>query len=139
LERKREKDLIKLIEFLPKGLKSVLEIGARSGSHSRLLTKYFESVTALDLECPNFKIDRVISVKGDATSLNFQDNAFDCVFCTEVLEHISDFEKACYEILRVAKQYLIIGVPYKQDIRVGRTTCLSCGLINPPLGAHQYF
>jgi SAM-dependent methyltransferase len=134
LERQREKDLIRLIEFLPKGLNSVLEIGARSGHHTRLLTKYFESVTALDLECPNFKIDRVVTVKGDTTCLNFQDNAFDCVFCTEVLEHISEVEKACYEILRVAKQYVIIGVPYKQDIRVGRTTCLSCGLITPPWG-----
>jgi len=134
LERQREKDLIKLIEFLPKGLKSVLEIGARDGYYSRLLTKYFESVTALDLECPKFKIDKVVALKGNATCLKFEDNAFDCVFCTEVLEHISEVEKACHEISRVANHYVIIGVPYKQDIRVGRSTCLSCGQINPPWG-----
>jgi len=30
--------------------------------------------------------------------------------------------------------YVVIGVPYKQDIRVGRTTCFACGVKNPPWG-----
>jgi hypothetical protein len=117
---------------LPKGLNSVLEIGAWDGHYSRLLTKYFKTVTAIDLEYPQFQIDRVITAKGNVTCLDFPDNSFDCVFCTEVLEHIPEIEKACHEISRVAKGYVIVGVPYKQDIRVGRTTCLSCGKINPP-------
>ena len=64
LERQRQEDLIRLIESLPKGLKSVLDIGARDGYYSRLLTKYFDSVTSLDIERPDFKIDRVITVDG---------------------------------------------------------------------------
>ena len=35
---------------------------------------------------------------------------------------------------RVAKKHLILGVPYKQDIRVRRTTCYTCGKIQPPWG-----
>jgi len=88
LERQGEKDLIRLIEFLPKGLKSAIAIGARGGYHSKLLTKYFESVTGLDIESPDLKIDPVITMEGNATSLQFQENAFDCVLCTEVLEHV---------------------------------------------------
>ena len=34
----------------------------------------------------------------------------------------------------VSKEYLLIGVPYKQDIRVGRATCSICGKKNPPWG-----
>ena len=57
-------------------------------------------------------------------------------FCAEVLEHIPPnlLERACAELARVAKSYVIIGVPYKQDIRYGRTTCIYCGGKNPPWG-----
>jgi hypothetical protein len=34
----------------------------------------------------------------------------------------------------VAKHEIIIGVPFRQDTRIGRTTCLSCGHRNPPWG-----
>jgi len=58
------------------------------------------------------------------------------VLCCEVLEHIAPklLSKACKELVRVSKRFLVIGVPYKQDIHLGRTTCLSCKGINPPWG-----
>ena len=130
-EKARTDDLLRV---LPKGRRSVLEIGARDGHFSRLLTEYFTEVTALDLQKPRFEIDRVVTVEGDATKLNFSDDSFDCVFCTEVLEHIPDVEKACQEISRVAKHEIIVGVPYKQDIRIARLSCQQCGKINPPWG-----
>ena len=34
----------------------------------------------------------------------------------------------------MTRGHLLIGVPYKQDTRVGRTTCSACGAINPPWG-----
>jgi hypothetical protein len=37
---------------------------------------------------------------------------------------VAEIEKAASEISRVAKFDVIIGVPYKQDIRVGRSTCV---------------
>jgi hypothetical protein len=43
-------------------------------------------------------------------------------------------ETACREIIRVARHEIIIGVPFQQDIRLGRTTCAACGNINPPWG-----
>ena len=130
-EQARTADLLRL---LPKGRKSVLDIGARDGHFSRLLTQYFDEVTALDLREPAFKIDRVKTVAGDATNLQFSDNTFDCVFCAEVLEHIPNLQKACSEIVRVVKHEVIIGVPYKQDTRVGRLTCRTCGKVSPPWG-----
>jgi hypothetical protein len=68
--------------------------------------------------------------------LKFASNAFDMVFCAEVLEHIPPnlLATACGELARVSKEYVLIGVPYKQDIRVGRTTCSTCGNVNPPWG-----
>jgi hypothetical protein len=51
-----------------------------------------------------------------------------------VLEHIPDLEQAAQEIVRVSRHEVIIGVPYKQDVRLGRTTCHFCGRSNPPWG-----
>lgn len=120
--------------MMPKDRRSVLDIGARDGHFSRLLTRYFIEVTALDLQKPNFEIPGVTTVAGDATKLQFPDDSFDCVFCAEVLEHIPNVETACRELSRVARHELIIGVPFMQDIRVGRTTCPSCRRISPPWG-----
>jgi SAM-dependent methyltransferase len=130
-ERARTEDLLRV---LPRHRYSVLDIGARDGYFSRLLTDYFVEVTALDLEKPGFEIPRVATGAGDATNLDFPDNAFDCVFCAEVLEHIPDVHRACREIVRVARHEIVIVVPYKQDIRLGRTTCPFCRRMNPPWG-----
>ncbi len=136
LERKRTEDLVKLISSVSDKRQSVLDIGARDGFFSKLLTKYFHEITALDLEKPDIFHDKVLCVQGDISRLEFEDNSFDLVFCAEVLEHIPShlLEKACSELTRVASKWVLIGVPYKQDIRVGRTTCLSCGKKNPPWG-----
>jgi SAM-dependent methyltransferase len=130
-ERARTDDLLRA---LPRGRRSVLDIGARDGYFSRLLTEHFAEVTALDLQKPDFEIPRVATVAGNVTKLAFPDGCFDCVFCTEVLEHVPEVEKACREIMRVARHEIIIGVPFKQDTRVDRTTCRSCGKVNPPWG-----
>lgn len=132
-ERARISDLMHLV---PAQGSSALDIGARDGFISRLLANRFSMVTALDLEQPSIEHERIQCVKGDITALDFSDGSFDLVFCAEVLEHIPThlLEAACSELARVAKQYVIIGVPYRQDIRVGRTTCNSCGKISPPWG-----
>jgi SAM-dependent methyltransferase len=130
-EQSRTEDLLALV---PAHRQSVLEIGAWDGHFSRLLTRYFREVTALDLEKPAFEFPGVATVAGDVTELDFPDDSFDSVFCTEVLEHVPAVEQACREIIRVARHEIIIGVPFKQEIRLTRVTCHSCGRISPPWG-----
>lgn len=131
-ERQRVADLMRMI---PEG-RSVLDIGARDGYLSLKLLERFESVTALDLERPTMNHERITCVQGDVTKLQFPANTFDVVLCAEVLEHIPPdlLPQACRELVRVAKSHVVIGVPFKQDIRVGRTTCANCGTKNPPWG-----
>jgi len=45
----------------------VLDIGARDGFLSKLLTGHFASVTALDLEKPPFDYPASVTVAGDVT------------------------------------------------------------------------
>jgi SAM-dependent methyltransferase len=116
-----------LLQIMPGGRSTVLEIGARYGYITRLLTEKFESVTALDLEKPEWAMDRVVTVAGDVQKLDFPDSSFDCVVCTEVLEHVPEVEAAARELARVVRHELIIGVPYNQDLRTVRNTCRHCG------------
>jgi hypothetical protein len=137
-ERDRERDLFLSV---PARGHTALDIGARDGFHSLSLAERFDSVTALDLETPVIDHPSVRCVRGNVIDMDFQDGAFDLVLCSEVLEHIpSQFlGKACREIARVAGGKILIGVPYRQDTRVGRTTCGNCGGKNPPWGHINVF
>jgi hypothetical protein len=131
-EQERIADLMGL---LPAG-ETALDVGARDGYISRCLAQRFRCVTALDLERPSIEHPRILPVKGDATALEFGDRSFDVVLCAEVLEHMPGLalRRACDELARVMRGALIIGVPYKQDLRLGRTRCAQCGQISPPWG-----
>ena len=132
-EQLRTSELLKLTPAIGR---AVLDIGARDGHFSLLFAERFEDVVAFDLVKPTVAHPKVRCVQGDAADLEFADESFDFVFCAEVLEHIppSILTKVCHEIERVSKSKILIGVPYKQDTRVGRTTCRSCGRKNPAWG-----
>ena len=108
----------------------------RDGFLARLLADRYRDVTALDLIEPEIADERIACVAGDVTQLTFPDASFDLVVCAEVLEHIKPalLQTACSELVRVTRRHLLIGVPYKQDTRVGRTTCPTCGTRNPAWG-----
>jgi 2-polyprenyl-3-methyl-5-hydroxy-6-metoxy-1,4-benzoquinol methylase len=86
-----------LLALVPQGRTTVLDVGARDGYISRRLSERFARVTALDLEQPRFIIEGVTALKGDVTSLDFQDESFDTVLCAEVLEHVppARLQRAC--------------------------------------------
>ncbi len=121
-----------LIRILPKDGTTALDVGAWWGYFSSYLSTVFEHVTALDLKKPEWELPGVTTVAGDLTGLTFADNSFDLVFCTEVLEHIPELQKAVSELARVTRKHLVVGVPFNQDLRAGRLTCVHCGKVNPP-------
>ena len=134
IEKARAADLMAL---LPDDCRdSVIDIGARDGWFSVMLAERFDVVTALDLQKPSIEHERIRCIKGDAINLAFGDGEFELVFCAEVLEHIPTkyLMKACSELQRITKKYVLVGVPFKQDIRIGRTRCRTCGKRNPPWG-----
>jgi SAM-dependent methyltransferase len=139
-EREGER-VASLLALLPKRIESALDVGARDGFISKLLAERIARVTALDLVQPLIDDARIRCVKGDVTALEFPQKSVEFVLCAEVLEHIPTplLATACNELTRVSSRYVLVGVPFKQDIRVGRTTCRACGAQNPPWGHVQSF
>lgn len=137
-EQDRTQDLL---ELMPATGSIALDIGARDGHFSLLMAERFEQVIALDLHKPNVNHLRVQCVEGNAARLDLPDASVDFVFCAEVLEHLCDdtLTAVCNELQRVCNGQLLIGVPYRQDIRVGRTTCYHCLGKNPPWGHVNQF
>lgn len=132
-EQQRTADLLHLA---PQEGGIALDVGAREGALSLLLAERFDKVIALDLNKPTLAHPKVHCVQGDAADLEFTDSSFDFVLCSEVLEHIPPrlLTSVCKELVRVCRSKILIGVPYRQDIRVGRTTCYQCKGQNPPWG-----
>lgn len=49
--------------------------------------------------------------QGDIYQLPYEDNSFDLVLCTEVMEHLDEPDKVLSEIVRVSKKYCLLSVP----------------------------
>jgi len=56
------------------------------------------------------------------------DGAFDMAMCCEGLEHFPDeiYQLARSEIMRVSKRYVLISVPFREDLVANTTKCGAC-------------
>ena len=63
----------------------------------------------------NGGIAQLTARQGDVTALPFADHSFDVVTMLEVLEHIPATTKALQEVCRVARRFLLLSVPSKED------------------------
>ena len=61
-----------------------------------------------------------------AHHLAFADRQFDLVSLVETLEHLEEPERVLREAARVTRRYVVITVPYQEDLDVHRYTCPYC-------------
>ncbi|MEL7032888.1 MAG: class I SAM-dependent methyltransferase [Pseudomonadota bacterium] len=70
---------------------------------------------------------------GDATALRFENDSFDAIICSEVLEHLPDYHAALAEMRRVLKPdgKLCISVPHAWPERI-------CWQLAPPPNGYAF-
>jgi ubiquinone/menaquinone biosynthesis C-methylase UbiE len=118
---RRYQEFLTFYDFFPKGQNlKILELGCGIGYYSAFLSKIADTVIATDLETidptthsPGLQVTRdflsslgiknVTVMDASAEKLPFEDNTFDMVFSSHVLEHVPDINKAIIEIDRVLK------------------------------------
>ena len=102
---------------------SFIDIGGAEGYTANLVRKLFNAkVMSTDLSetaCKRAKeIFNIEAVACDIHELPFNDNQFDIVLCSETIEHVTDYELAIKELLRITKNVLIITVPHESPEEV---------------------
>lgn len=118
------------INLLPKDVRSVLDAGCGNGV---FLNTLLQRRPYLDLHGFDRSTDALQHVKvprtiGDVTNIRIPDRTYDCVSCLEVIEHIPYpyYKTALSELARVAKKYLLISVPYNEDLLEASNQCPAC-------------
>ncbi len=71
------------------------------------------------LESFRARLPGVRAVQGDLRDLPFEDDRFDLVLCTEVLEHLPEPREALRELARVSAAHLFLTVPHEPFFRAG--------------------
>lgn len=76
-------------------------------------------------------------VVSDLLNLPFPDNIFDCIICSEVLEHIVEPKSLINELFRCVKAggYILLSTPYKEKINYA--LCIHCNQ-KTPINAHLH-
>lgn len=88
-------------------ISDVLEVGCSDGLACELLSmtgmKRIHGVDTSALPALMDSSNGIQLKRGDAVSLDYQDNSFDFVFSIAVLEHVADPQKAILEMIRVTR------------------------------------
>ena len=104
---------------------NILEVGANEHKN---LEKFLPSdkVTYLDICVPEKLQNAPQYILGDATNMDFDDNAYDIVIALDVYEHIPKDRRKNFidELHRVCKKVAVISAPFnKQEVSLAEERC----------------
>ena len=119
------------IALIPSEVQSLVDVGCGNGLFLNTLAATGRIPRLLGIDRSEtalayVKTDRKL---GDVTQIDLDDRSFDCASCLQVLEHIPVpvYDAALAELARVASRYMVVSVPFAEDLEDGRTTCPACG------------
>lgn len=123
----------KTINYLPQNVESVLDVGCGNGILTNLLQQR-TFVVGIDRSFTPLRWLQAPGYQADSVALPFRERAFDAVMATEVVEHlpVRVLTQALAEMVRVARRYILISVPYRENRRLKRVRCPECGCAFDP-------
>jgi hypothetical protein len=120
--------------LIPAGCRSVLDAGGGTGWATIGLRQKCHVVT-LDGAAESLRQATGDKVLGSVEALPFADRSFDLVISSQVLEHLPDraLDKTRREMMRVARHYLLVSVPYRESLEAREVRCGVCRTVLPRL------
>jgi len=117
-------------KLTPADVTSILDIGCGHGGFLKLILEKRKNIRCVGVDNSDGALEYIPFEKAKAsiTSVPYADKEFDCVCALEVLEHLNpeEFNKARDEMVRLSKKYIIVSVPYNEDIEWNMVKCPSC-------------
>jgi len=128
LEAYQRNVLRDILRLLPEDVQSILDVGCGDGLITNALPENIR-VVGFDVGEASLSHIKRETMIGTATALPYKDGEFDLVMANDVIEHIpdGDYQKVLSEIQRVAKRFIIITVPFMENLNSARTFCTKCG------------
>jgi ubiquinone/menaquinone biosynthesis C-methylase UbiE len=131
-----------IISKIPKDVNSILDVGCGKGWVAKEFLPKRKQVYSLDISVTNPSIVKKLypsskhfAITADSFHLPFNNDTFDCIIASEVIEHVVDPAGFVKELFRVVKKggSLIITTPYKEKLIY--YLCIHCNQ-KTPANAH---
>ena len=114
--------------MIPQEVRTIFDVGCGNGAIINALN--LPSCWVVGGDRSHTALRRVHGpvVRLSTDSLPFADHSFDLVMSHQVLEHLPDsvFRQTTLEILRVAKRYILVSIPYRERKKQSRAYCGQC-------------
>lgn len=120
-----------VLKLIPPKVSSILDVGCGDGRITNRLAGRYPRIVGVDTSETALQHVKTEKVKASAEALPFEDYSFDLVLATELLEHLPKtiYHKVITEMKRVAKEWIVISVPWKEQLLLGQARCARCGTV----------
>jgi SAM-dependent methyltransferase len=127
-------------QTIPENVETILDVGCGDGAVTNELARRWR-VTGLDSSRAALAHVEGEAILASAEALPFADRSFDLVMSSQMLEHLDDaaYQRAMGELRRVADRYLLISVPYREDLGMRMVRCPRCGWVGHVWGHRRRF
>jgi ubiquinone/menaquinone biosynthesis C-methylase UbiE len=119
-----------VLESIPGEVKSLIDIGCGNGIITNRIADKYE-VTGVDISEAALENVRTRTLCCSATSIDLPDKSFDLVLSNELLEHLgdTDLDPAVSEMMRLSRKFILITVPFNENLEQSHIKCPECGYI----------
>lgn len=123
-----EKDRIHIIHrLIPEDVNSILDAGCGDGRVANSLQNRFK-VTGFDRSAAAIRHVKTEKFFANIEKIPLNNSSFDLTICSEVIEHLREpiFSNTLRELARVSSKYIILGVPYNEQLSFSMCYCPLC-------------
>jgi SAM-dependent methyltransferase len=131
------------LELVGADISRLLDVGAGDGRLTRCVASRTEHAVALDFSRSALTraTELKMRVQGSVLHLPFSDAIFDVVVATEVLEHLSETDRAraFRELARVCTGRVLVTVPFRETLAEEMCLCARCHAVFHAYGHTRSF
>lgn len=130
LNPKEQKRLDAILAAIPTDAQRIVDVGCGDGRLAHRLAAAGFDVVGVDQSPTALARVQVPRYRCSADALPFADNTFDVAICAEVIEHLPEplFSNTLKELRRVARDSVIITVPYNEEVNAFPVRCPRCAM-----------